>query len=87
MAVNQQKFLPRRTTVQSAAVAPQQQLVAAPADTAALQDISKSLTRIIQLLTQQNTQVTKEANQEKKNQEVARRKKVEFGLEGAFAAV
>ena len=87
MAVNQQKFLPRRTTVQSAAVAPQQQLVAAPADTAALQDISKSLTRIIQLLTQQNVQTTKEGEQERKNQEAARRKKVELGLEGTFAAV
>lgn len=87
MAVNQQKFLPRRTRVQSAAVAPQQQLVAAPADTAALQDISKSLTRIIQLLTQQNTQVNNEANQEKKNQEVARRRKVELGLENSFAAI
>jgi len=87
MAVNQQKFLPRRTTVQSAAVAPQQQLVAAPADTAALQDISKSLTRIIQLLTQQNVQTTKEGEQERKNQEVAKRKKVELGLEGAFSVV
>ena len=87
MAVNQQKFLPRRTTVQSAAVAPQQQLVAAPADTAALQDISKSLTRIIQLLTQQNVQTTKEGEQERKNLENARRKKVELGLEGTFASV
>ena len=87
MAVNQQKLLGKTTTVQSAKVAPQQQLVAAPADTAALQDISKSLTRILQLLTQQNTQVTNEANQERKNQEAARRKKIELGLEGSFAVV
>ena len=87
MAVNQQKFLGKTTTVQSANVAPQQQLIAAPADTAALQDISKSLTRILQLLTQQNTQVTNEANQERKNQEAARRKKIELGLEGTFDTV
>jgi hypothetical protein len=66
---------------------PQQQLIAAPADTAALQDISKSLARITQLLTQQNSQVTAEANQERKNQENAKRKKVELGLENSFAAV
>lgn len=87
MAVNQQKFLGKTTTVQSTAVAPQQQLVAAPADTAALQDISKSLTRIIQLLTQQNVQTTKEGEQERRNLENARRKKVELGLEGTFASV
>jgi hypothetical protein len=62
-------------------------LIAAPADTAALQDISKSLARITQLLTQQNSQVTAEANQERKNQENAKRKKVELGLENSFAAV
>ena len=66
---------------------PQQQLIAAPADTAALQDISKSLAKIIQLLTQQNSQVTAEANQERKNQENAKRKKVELGLENSFASV
>jgi hypothetical protein len=66
---------------------PQQQLIAAPADTAALQDISKSLARITQLLTQQNSQVTAEANQERKNQENAKRKKIELGLENSFAAV
>lgn len=77
----------RTKTVRAAAVQPQTQLVAAPADTVVLQDISKSLTRIIGLLTQQNTQVTKEANQERKNQEVARRKKVELGLESSFATV
>jgi len=60
MAVNQQKLLGKTTTVQTAAVQPQTQLIAAPADTAVLQDISKSLTRIIQLLTLQNTQVVKE---------------------------
>lgn len=66
---------------------PQQQLIAASADTAALQDISKSLTKIIQLLTQQNSQVTAEANQERKNQENAKRKKIELGLENSFASV
>ena len=85
--VNPQNLMGRTKTVQTAAVQPQTQLVAAPADTAVLQDISKSLTRIIGLLTQQNTQVTNEANQERKNQEVARRKKVELGLENSFAAV
>jgi hypothetical protein len=86
--VNPQNLMGRTKTVQAAAaVQPQTQLVAAPADTAVLQDISKSLTRIIQLLTQQNTQVTNEANQERKNQEVARRKKVELGLENSFSAV
>jgi len=85
--VNPQNLFGRTKTVRSAAVQPQTQLVAAPADTAVLQDISKSLTRIIGLLTQQNTQVTKEANQERKNQEVARRKKVELGLESSFATV
>jgi hypothetical protein len=62
-------------------------MIAAPADTAALQDISKSLAKITQLLTQQNSQVTAEANQERKNQENAKRKKVELGLENSFAAV
>lgn len=85
--VNPQNLMGRTKTVQTAAVQPQTQLVAAPADTAVLQDISKSLTRIIQLLTQQNAQVTNEANQERKNQEVARRKKVELGLENSFAVV
>jgi len=85
--VNPQNLMGRTKTVQTAAVQPQTQLIASPADTAVLQDISKSLTRIIQLLTQQNTQVTAEANQERKNQEVARRKKVELGLENSFAVV
>ena len=71
----------------SAGVQPQQQLIAAPADTAALQDISKSLAKITQLLTQQNSQVTAEANQERKNQENAKRNKIELGLENSFAAV
>ena len=66
---------------------PQQQLIAAPADIAALQDISKSLAKITQLLTQQNSQVTAEANQERKNQENAKRNKIELGLENSFAAV
>jgi len=87
MAVNQQKLLGKTTTVQTAAVQPQTQLVAAPADTAVLQDISKSLTRIIQLLTLQNTQVVKESDQERRNQENARRKRIELGLENTFAAV
>ena len=71
----------------SADVKPQQQLIAAPADIAALQDISKSLAKIIQLLTQQSSQDTAEANQERKNQENAKRKKIELGLENSFAAV
>ena len=66
---------------------PQQQMIASPADTAALQDISKSLAKITQLLSQQNSQVTAEANQERKNQENARRKKIELGLENSFASV
>jgi len=87
VAANPQKLMGSTKTVQSAVVQPQQQLVAAPADTAALQDISKSLAKITQLLTQQNYQVTAEANQEKKNQENARRKKIELGLENSFVAV
>jgi hypothetical protein len=87
VAANPQKLMGSTKTVQSAVIQPQQQLIAAPADTAALQDISKSLARITQLLTQQNSQVTAEANQERKNQENAKRKKVELGLENSFAAV
>ena len=87
VAANPQKLMGSTKTVQSAVIQPQQQLIAAPADTAALQDISKSLAKIIQLLTQQNSQVTAEANQERKNQENAKRKKVELGLENSFAAV
>ena len=87
VAANPQKLMGSAKTVQTAVVQPQQQLIAAPADTAALQDISKSLARITQLLTAQNLQVTAEANQERKNQENARRKKVELGLENSFASV
>ena len=87
VAANPQKLMGSTKTVQSAVIQPQKQLIAAPADTAALQDISKSLARITQLLTQQNSQVTAEANQERKNQENAKRKKVELGLENSFAAV
>jgi hypothetical protein len=87
VAANPQKLMGSTKTVQSAVINPQQQMIAAPADTAALQDISKSLAKITQLLTQQNSQVTAEANQERKNQENAKRKKVELGLENSFAAV
>jgi len=87
VAANPQKLMGSTKTIQSAVIQPQQQLIAAPADTAALQDISKSLAKITQLLTQQNSQVTVEANQERKNQENAKRKKVELGLENSFAAV
>jgi hypothetical protein len=73
--------------LKSVVAKPQQQLIAAPADIAALQGISKSLAKITQLLTQQNSQVTAEANQERKNQENARRKKIELGLENSFASV
>jgi hypothetical protein len=87
MAVaNPQKLMGTSKTTQSA-VQPQQQLIAAPADIETLQGISRSLTQIIQLLGQQNSQVTAEATQERKNQENARRKKIELGLENSFAAV
>lgn len=87
VAANPQKLMGSTKTVQSAVINPQQQMIAAPADTAALRDISKSLIKITQLLTQQNSQVTAEANQERKNQENAKRKKIELGLENSFAAV
>ena len=87
MAVaNAQKLMGTSKTTQSA-VQPEQQMIAAPADIATLQDISRSLTQIIQLLGQQNSQVTAKATQERKNQENARRKKIELGLENSFAAV
>ena len=87
MAVaNAQKLMGTSKTTQSA-VQPEQQLIAAPADIATLQDISRSLTQIIRLLSQQNSQVTAEATQERKSQENARRKKIELGLENSFAAV
>lgn len=85
--VNPQKMMGKKTTVQSAAVAPQQQLVASPADSAALQSISKSLTNIIQLLSQQNTQTQREAEDTRKSQERSRRKGIELGLENSFNAV
>jgi hypothetical protein len=86
--VNPQKFVGRTKTVQTAAtVAPQQQLVASPADSAALQSISKSLTNIIQLLSQQNTQTQREAEDTRKSQERSRRKGIELGLENSFNAV
>tara|TARA_R110000868_G_scaffold189039_1_gene431885 strand:- start:7464 stop:9710 length:2247 start_codon:yes stop_codon:yes gene_type:complete len=87
VAANPQKLMGSTKTVQSAGIQPQQQLIAAPADTAALQSISKSLAKITQLLTQQNSQIVTEANQERKNQENAKRKKIELGLENSFAAV
>ncbi len=87
MAVaNAQKLMGTSKTTQSAAQ-PEQQLIAAPADIATLQGMSRSLTQIIQLLNQQNSQVTAEATQERKSQENARRKKIELGLENSFAAV
>ena len=82
-----QKLMGSAKTAQSASVQPQKQLIAAPADTAALQDISKSLSNILKLLTTQNSQVTAEANQDRKNLENARRKKVELGLENSFSVV
>ena len=83
---NAQKLMGTSKTTQSA-VQPEQQLIAAPADIATLQGISRSLTQIIQLLNQQNSQVTAEATQERKSQENVRRKKIELGLENSFAAV
>jgi hypothetical protein len=87
MAVNQQKLMGRTSTVQSAAIAPQQQLVASPADTALLKDISKSLTNIIQLLSQQNVQTKRDADETRKTQERSRRQGIETGLEKTFATV
>jgi hypothetical protein len=85
--VNAQRLMGRTSTVQSAAVAPQQQLVASPADTAVLKDISKSLTNIIQLLSQQNKQTVRDADQTRKEQERSRRKGIELNLERSFATV
>ena len=48
---NAQKLMGTSKTTQSA-VQPEQQLIAAPADIATLQGISRSLTQIIQLLGQ-----------------------------------
>jgi len=87
MAVNQQKLMGRTSTVQSAAIAPQHQLVASPADTALLKDISKSLTNIIQLLSQQNVQTRRDADETRKTQERSRRQGIETGLEKTFATV
>ena len=85
--VNAQRLMGKTTTVQSAAIAPQQQLVASPADTAVLNDISKSLTNIIQLLSQQNNQTKRDTDQTRKEQERSRRKGIELGLEQSFANV
>ena len=68
-------------------VKPQQQLIASPADTKSLGDISRSLTSIIQLLSQQNTQTTRDGNETRKGQEQSRRKGIELGLENSFATV
>lgn len=87
MAANAQKLMGRTTTVQSAAIAPQQQLIASPADTATLKDISKSLTNIIQLLSQQNVQTRRDGDETRKNQERSRRQGIELGLERSFATV
>ena len=75
VAANPQKLLGRNKKIQSEVDSQQQQLTAAPINIAVSQNILKSLARITQLLTQQNSQVTAEANQERKNQENARRKK------------
>ena len=85
--ISPQKMMGRTTNVRSSVVAPQQQLVASPADTAILKDISKSLTNIIQLLSQQNVQTQKESEQNRKEQERNRRKGIELGLERSFATV
>jgi len=82
-----QKLMGGAKTTQTPVAQPQQQLIAAPADTAALQGISKSLTNIIQLLNEQKSQIAAEANQERKDLENARRKKIELGLENSFSAV
>jgi len=82
-----QKLMGGAKTTQTPVVQPQRQLIAAPADTAALQGISKSLTNIIQLLNEQKLQIAAEANQERKDLENARRKQIELGLENSFSAV
>ena len=82
-----QKLMGGAKTTQTPVAQPQQQLIAAPADTATLQGISKSLTNIIQLLNEQKSQIAAEANQERKDLENARRKKIELGLENSFSAV
>lgn len=87
MAINQQKLMGRTTTVQSATVAPQQQLVASPADNAILKDISKSLTNIISLLSQQNVQTKRDSDETRRSQERTRRQGIELGLEKSFATV
>lgn len=86
-AVDRQRLMGRKTTVQSAAVAPQQQLVYSPADTAILKDISKSLTNIIQLLSNQNKQTVRDADLTRKSQERSKRQGIELGLERSFATV
>lgn len=87
--VNAQKMMGRTTTVRSSAFAaqPQQQLISSPADTAILQDISKSLTNIIQLLSQQNVQTKRDVDETRKSQERSRRQGIELGLERSFATV
>ena len=75
----------RTTTVQS--VAPQQQLINSPTDITILKDISKSLTNIIQLLTNQNKQTVRDADQTRLKQERSRRQGIELGLESSFVAV
>jgi len=83
--VNRQRLMGRTTTVQS--VAPQQQLINSPTDITILKDISKSLTNIIQLLTNQNKQTVRDADQTRLKQERSRRQGIELGLESSFVAV
>lgn len=85
--INAQKLTGRTTRVQSASVAPQQQLIASPVDNALLKDISKSLTNIIRLLSQQNLQSKRDFNQTIKTEEQNRRQGIELGLEKPFAVV
>ena len=87
MAINSQKLMGGTKTIQSSDIVPQQQLIASPADTKSLSDISRSLTSIIQLLSQQNTQTTRDGNETRKGQEQSRRKGIELGLENSFATV
>lgn len=85
--ITAQRLTGKTTKVQSAAVTPQQKLVPSPVDTALLKDISKSLTNIIQLLSQQNLQSKKEYTQALKTEERDRRQGIELGLEKPFAVV
>ena len=69
VAVNPQKLLSRNKKIQSEVDDQKQQLTAAPINIAVSQNILKSLTKITQLISQQNSQIVeiiKEVKQPKK---------------------